>query len=238
MRDGLKRGAHKLGWLWGWLDTWESAPRQHQLLNMDGAPILLHTASFSVTDPSATRKALLRRNDIDFDEKEDVFNWFQESGVAADRLGCPVNLGTIAFIGDELVLSVNSAKRFETARRWLADLPGVTFNNATQRSVDYNAEKTPLDDRIHTPQPVEITPEVAADLMELVESRSMKWLDTPLPILDGKTPREACRTPSGREQVAILIRTMPDPLGPVPVRVPRQKMLRELGLDPEPPRPE
>jgi hypothetical protein len=57
-------------------------------------------------------------------------------------------------------------------------------------------------------------------------------------MLNGKTPREACRTPSGREQVAILIRTMPDPMGPVPVRVPRQAMLRELGLDTEPPRGE
>jgi preprotein translocase subunit SecA len=33
----------------------------------------------------------------------------------------------------------------------------------------------------------------------------------------------------------MLIRTTPDPMGPAPVRVPRQAMLRELGLDTEPP---
>jgi len=32
----------------------------------------------------------------------------------------------------------------------------------------------------------------------------------------------------------MLIRTTPDPMGPVPVRVPRQAMLCELGLGDEP----
>jgi hypothetical protein len=49
--------------------------------------------------------------------------------------------------------------------------------------------------------------------------------------LGGKTPRQACRTQAGRDQVTMLIRTIPDPMGQMPVSVPRREMLRELGLD-------
>jgi len=34
-----------------------------------------------------------------------------------------------------------------------------------------------------------------------------QWVDTPLPILDGQTPREAAKSPSGREKVDALIRS-------------------------------
>lgn len=36
------------------------------------------------------------------------------------------------------------------------------------------------------------------------------------------------------KQVSMLIRTMPDPMGQAPVRVPRETMLRELGLTTKP----
>ena len=59
----------------------------------------------------------------------------------------------------------------------------------------------------------------------------MGWLDMPLPVLGGKTPRETCRTEAGRRKVASMIRTMPDPMGDADVEVPRQAMLRELGIE-------
>jgi hypothetical protein len=144
-------------------------------------------------------------------------------------LGGPVTLGRIEFVGDELVLTVNSARRFETARKWLTKLPGVSFRNVTTQSVEPGADR-PLDSRISKTQPVEIRPEMAKGLQEMIDKQYMKWIDTPLPILGGKTPRQACRTDAGREQVTMLIRTMSDPMGQAPIHVPRQAMLQELGL--------
>ena len=91
-----------------------------------------------------------------------------------------------------------------------------------------------MDERISEPEPVEITPDLTAHLQEMIDRQYTEWIDTHLPVLGGKTPRQACRTPAGREQVAMLIRTMPDPAGPADIRVPRQSMLRELGLTTEP----
>ena len=58
----------------------------------------------------------------------------------------------------------------------------------------------------------------------------LAWLDEPLPVLRGKTPRQMCRTKKGRQKVATLIRGMPKPMFDDEVDVPREEMLRELGL--------
>ena len=228
-REGLKHDAHKFGWLWGWIDQWQANWQPPRLCNTDGDDILLHTASFAIADPAVARHALLQRKDIDHYEQSDEFVWSKAGGEGAKMLGGPVTLGRIEFVGDELVLTANSAKRFETARAWLTELPGVTFRNVTTQRVEPGKDR-PLDERISKSKPVEITSEMAMGLQAMIDKRYMEWIDTPLPILDGKTPRQACRTPAQREQVTMLIRTMPDPMGQAPVHVPRRAMLRELGL--------
>jgi hypothetical protein len=65
-----------------------------------------------------------------------------------------------------------------------------------------------------------------------IDDYYMHWLDTSLPVLEGLTPRQACESASGQEKVTRLIREMPDPSGSSTVKVPRGRMLRELGLDP------
>ena len=229
-RDGLRRDAHLFGRLWDWSDEWKANRQPPHLCNTDGDDLLWHTASFHVPNPQAVRQALLERHDVEYDEGNDQFVWVGGTARGRKMLGGPVTLGRIEFVGDELVLSVNSAKRFKRARKWLEKLPGVVFRNVTTRRFDEPDEERPMDERIAKPEPVEMTPDLVAGVQSMVNKQYMEWLDEPLPILGGKTPRQACATPAGRQQVAILIRTTPDPMGPSPVHVPRQAMLRELGL--------
>jgi hypothetical protein len=229
--EGLKREAHKFGWLWGWCEEWEANWHPPQLVTTDGEPMVFHTASFSVADAAQARQALLARQDVDHDEHADTFIWNQAAGPGAKQLGGPVHLGQIQFIGDELVLTVHSAKRFATARKWLAELPGVAFLDVKIERPEDLQKDLPLDDRLSKPGEREISPEDAQGLRDYVANQYMKWLDMPLKMMGGKTPRQACKTPAGRDQIATLIRTMPDPVGSVPMRVPREKMLRALGLE-------
>jgi hypothetical protein len=150
-------------------------------------------------------------------------------------LGETVTLGRMEFVGDELVLTVNSAKRLAAARQWLQELPGVAFRSVTMRRWDEAEKDRPMDERISPPKPVEMTPELNAAVQEMMDKHYKAWIDTPLPVLGGKTPRQACRTEAGRQQVTMLIRTMPDPMGRGTVRVPREAMMRELGLTTESP---
>jgi hypothetical protein len=233
--EGLRRDAHLFGWLWQWMDEREANWRPPLLRNTDGDDLLWHTASFAVADPAQTRQALLGRPDIEYDNSDDEFVWTKKTGEGAKMLGGPVTMGRIEFVGDELVLTVNSAKRLTTARRWLEKLPGVAFRSVKTRAWDEQEKNLPMDDRMPGPAPVEMTPDLTSAVQEMLNKQYLHWVDMPLPVLGRKTPREACRTEAGRQQVAMLIRTMPDPSGPAPIRVPRDAMLRELGLTTEPP---
>jgi len=46
------------------------------------------------------------------------------------------------------VLTVNSAKRFATARKWLEKLPGVVFRNVKTCRWDEREQDRPMDERI------------------------------------------------------------------------------------------
>lgn len=233
--EGVRKDAHKFGWLWQWIDEWEANWKPPLMCNTDGDELLWHTASFSLADPDQTRQRLMQREDIDYDEQADELVWSKETDRDSNMPGETVTLGRMEFVGDELVITVNSAKRFNAARRWLEKLSGVVFKNVTTRRWDEAEKDRPLDERISPPEPIEMTPELANSLQEMMDKHYMGWLDTPLPALGGKTPRQAWRTKAGRQEATMLIRTMPDPSGPVPIRVPREALLRELGLEEESP---
>jgi hypothetical protein len=228
-REGLLRDVHLFGRLWEWIDDWQANWRPPRLANTDGDELLWHMASFSVKDEGKVRKLIERREDVDFDRNAGQYVWFRDNTVDPKIAGDTVSLGRIEFVGDELVLNVNSAKRLATARKWLEKLPGVVFRKVVTRKVDAPAKERPGDERMPQ-EPVKMTPELLRAVREMMNKQYMGWLDKSIPALGGKTPREACRTAAGREQVAILIRTIPNPMGPGEVEVPREAMLRELGI--------
>ncbi len=233
--EGLRQDAHKFGWLWLWMDQWRADRKPMELRNTDGEKFFWHTASFSVADPEKIRRTLMQCEEIDYDEQADELVWSKPAGPDNRVMGDTVTLGRIEFVGEELVVTVNSAERFNAARKWLEKLPGVIFKNVRTRRWDEKEKDRPLDERISPSAPVELTPEMAAGIQEKLNEHYRAWLDEPLPILKGKTPRQASRTEAGRQQVLTLIRTMPDPMGSAPIRAPREAMLRELGLAMESP---
>jgi len=231
--EGLRKDAHKFGWLWDWMEQWQASLQPPRMCNTDGDELLWHTASFSVANPNQIRQTLMAREDIEHDAEADELVWSREASGDNRVLGETVTLGRIEFVGDELVLTVNSAQRFAAARTWLEKLPGVAFKGVHRRPWDEAEKDRPLDERISPPEPIEMTPELAGSIQEMMNKHYMAWLDTALPALNGKTPRQACRTEAGRQEVAMLIRTMPDPVGRAAVRAPREAMLRELELGKE-----
>ena len=59
-----------------------------------------------------------------------------------------------------------------------------------------------------TPSP-EVPPEVQAELIgQFLEQHYAGWLDTPLPALDGRTPREAAALKSARPKLISLLKHM------------------------------
>ena len=52
-------------------------------------------------------------------------------------------------------------------------------------------------------------PEVVAFLDELIREYEVKWLDEPIPALDGHTPRQAADDPTRRGDLIKLLDTLP-----------------------------
>lgn len=228
--EGLRRDAHKLGWLWAWLDKEIESFAPPMLRNTDGENLRFHTASFVMADRKAVKKTLAKRRDVDYDRHADEYVWSSETGEGTRMMGGPVTLARMEIIDDELIVTTNSAERFERVRAWLTEIPGVRFVDVQTRDPDAPDTAAALDDPLLDEEPFEPTPEMRRDIEAHITNHYMDWLDTPLPMLNGRTPREACRDEQGRAEVATLIRTIPDPSGNVPVAVPREAMLRELGL--------
>ncbi len=127
------------------------------------------------------------------------------------------------------MLDVNSTARLARAREWLERIPGVEFERATSRELDRDAST--LDDRLRSGPEEPPPPELIARIEAMYLEHCRAWLDQPIPILGGLSPRQACAIPSGRQAVERLIRTMPPMNGPGgDVEPPRAEMLRELGF--------
>jgi len=234
-REGLIRDTNKFGWLWRWYD--ERAAKGHipRLCNTDGEELIWHTASFSVLDERIVTEALANRPDVDYDDEAEGYVWCRQQDTDARILGETLSLGRIHFVLDELILDVNSAERFEAARKWLEQLPGVKYLDVKTQDSSEGPVEVPMDDRIGPKETVAMTPELTSHLQESFRQHYMGWLDSPLPMLGGKTPRQMCGTETGRKKMAMLIRTIPNPVGNqgVAIDVPRDEMLRELGLQTE-----
>ena len=233
--EGLHRQAYKFGWLWNWFDRKLSQGYMPQIRNTDGDELVWQTASFSVSDEQSARAVLARRNDIDYDDENDEYHWLRHQGKGAAIPGDTLHLGRMQFLMDELVIDVNSAERLNTVREWLEEIDGVKYLGVKSRDIAQLHEDTPMDDRMGPKEEVEITPELASSLQESLRQHYIDWLDHPLPALNDKTPRQACKTKDGRQKVAMLIRTIPQPMGNqgVKIEIPRQEMFRSLGLESE-----
>ena len=146
--EGVRAKVHLFGHLWGWL---EERRRQKipppRMANTDGETLCFHTATYALADEAAARKAISAREDIEPQDDGTGYYWLRH-GEAAHGLGDTIHLGTLTFVGEALLVEVNSAERLARARQWLDGVPGIAFQTVRTRSVkDMLEADVPLDDR-------------------------------------------------------------------------------------------
>ncbi|HRU06483.1 MAG TPA: hypothetical protein P5137_12005 [Candidatus Brocadiia bacterium] len=229
--EGMARHAYLFGRLWNWVKERRENSAPPVLRNSDGEDLCFHTATYKVHDEGAVRAALAERKDIR-QEGDDQYSWVGNGGKSS-VFANGLHLASLEFVADALLVKVNSAERLQRVRKWLDGVPGLCFQCVRVRTVETMMEEgIPPDDRRGPEDRVPMTPELAAAVRSMMHSHYMRWLDTPIRALDGKTPRQACASAKGREKVALMIRAIPRPDGPgnVDMDVPREEMLKELGL--------
>ena len=232
-KRGFEQNAHLLGRLFRWEEEAAQNRKMPSLCNTDREPLEWQTASYEVQDEKALRRSLKNSRNIEQEGDDHThYAWFRKEKKSG--LGERTLLGRIELVGGEMVTEVNSSARQEKLRQMLEAIPGVRLLGLTRKTMAQMMDGQPLDDELNPAEPLPMTPELAAALSEKMRDYYMDWLDQPLPALTGKTPRQASRTKSGKLQVATLIRGIPAPMmgdGAAMVEVPREEMLRELGLE-------
>jgi hypothetical protein len=220
--ENLRDAPHLLGRLWAYyVDCIQNAPPP-QLCNTDGDPLEWHTALFTVEDRRKVLVGLERRPDVEYDEEDRAHRWLQRQNSTL--------LGTIRLRSRDLTVEVNSARRYEECKAWLTRIPGVRLKKVTHRAIESLADlpsTKPLPSVGGGP-----SPDLLQSLAEMIREQSFAWLDESIPALKQQTPRHAVQAAAGRRRVAQLIRAMADVPGPdgTVLPVPREEMLRELGI--------
>jgi hypothetical protein len=243
---------HLLGHLWAVLDRYDQ--QTLDLRNTDGHALVPHTATFACSNRPALERFLAEHPDYEPDgDDPDAWVWFRRGTEASDRnatgthivearcntsAGSATLLGQIELHSGRFTLTTNSRERFDTARAALEQVNGVRLTSVEAQPLTNLANATKPDDDILT-QPEDdsfVLDEAMLDAArEYLTNHYRQWLDYPLPALRGKTPRQAAKDPKLRQQLAALIRAMPDPAnlsdGSIQINAPRQMLLAELGLD-------
>ena len=229
--DWLQKNAHIFGRLWPYYDETAEMREQGPVLhNTDGDLLVFITAQFGYSDPKALRKALKRRKDIDYDEDHDEYAWFQEthSGPRGNR----TLLGRVFFEGGFVKAEVNSENRFRELSEILEDM-GCVYHKHESKSIQGAIEERRRKGPVSTDEePEDLPMEVKEAARQQMQQYYINWLDQPIPALGHQTPREAAKqSKKDAQKVRIMIEAIPAPRGNADIQVPKQKMLRELGLE-------
>ena len=121
-------------------------------------------------------------------------------------------LGTLRLDGSGLVVEVNSARRRrriekEIARRLgsAATLVDTTITDLAEELERRRESRSSAPLQLVTPADSPRSPELEAIESELARKHWDAWLDTKVPALGNRTPRQAAKTASGRERLEALL---------------------------------
>ena len=176
-----------------------------QVVSFEGDPLVFSRAVYEVLDEDGLRRSL-DASDMLRKEEDDpnAYVWLGE--VDAESEGRRI-FGHLRIKVGQLTLECSTRQRLKRGRELLRTLAGAALRHKGDQfqglqSAMKEAGKTP-------PKPTgsALHREVEHELVQKVLAEHYrKWPDTPLPALDGKTPREAAATPQGRKALVDLLK--------------------------------
>lgn len=226
-------------------------PRLPELQNTDGDPIELTTLTYELHVPIAEAVerlvplATLHGETHISDETHDssgtltgaVLGWLK-AGNRRNAGWDNTALGTLRLEGSRLVAEVNSARRRARLEKEIAKRLGASATLIETQVTDIMAELEKRR-RLGLTEPADSepedsrTPEIEALEAEFNRKQWDAWIDTKVPALGNRTPRQAAKTESGRERLEALLSDFAraGERGPSGGRPPISELRQKLGLD-------
>ncbi len=184
-----------------------AAPKK--LVNTDGEAVVMTTDHFEIVAAGhgELRTRLILIEGVEHEEDGDAgarFTVFKQGNAVHAHWDNTV-LAHLTLGSDRLRLETNSVERADRLRARLEAGCGALLRHRMREHAD--PLSSARSGRESTPRPAP-PPEALQALGELKAQHYAAWVDAPLPALGGRTPRQAARTPRGREQVDVILRSM------------------------------
>jgi tetratricopeptide (TPR) repeat protein len=177
------------------------------LANTEGDPLAICEATVRVGDPAGIEAALDDTYDpVDGDEPPRWFEHVTTQGMLRIR-------AALVLDGDILRVEANSERRMDRVLATLARVdPSMSVLDDSRRPLRDAREAAELAKQLPVAGEDALDPddpELAAFLDDFVRDYEIKWLDEPIPALDGHTPRQAADDPTRRGDLIKLLDTFP-----------------------------
>ncbi|ART68354.1 hypothetical protein BTO20_06975 [Mycobacterium dioxanotrophicus] len=172
------------------------------MVNTDGDPIVMCRATVKADDVAGLQTALDDRYHRSADQ--DLPQWYEHITThGMNRIGASLTLD-----GEMLTVDTNSERRMARVLAALKQLdPELQVVEEVRRPLDDFDDVAAL--AAHMPAQDADSPEVAAALEDFIRDYETKWLDQPIPALNGHTPRQAADDPTRRGDLIKLLDSFP-----------------------------
>ena len=193
----------------------QATPRRRRgdpvrLVTPEGDALVFVTAQYQHADMAAIRHILSQAADFDLNDDLEPepdgalqFGWY-ETDPGARPTSPPLGRRVLAHLTltpTTLEVETMSEERLENCVRRLEELVGdrIHLVQTRRKSVEQMLQEEPP---ASAPEPLILPPDTLA---EMEEQMLRQWLDESIPALGGLTPREAVKTPEGRQRVLELL---------------------------------
>jgi SEC-C motif-containing protein len=190
-----------LFFLW-WIDHVVAVPPV-EVHTAEGDEIVFARAVFDIRDREVLERALAACPDL-HQQRDGSYAWHEATGKKQSRR----SLGVFVPDKKRVVFETTSKPRATRGRAFLEALAGeaVRYRVTRFESAQAAMDRLPADPR---PAASEIPPEVQAEIVgAYYEEHYRGWVNTPLPALRGRTPRDAARSKTARPRVIALLKDM------------------------------
>ncbi len=196
--------------------AWHSKPRRPasgpRLVTPEGDALVFATAHYQHNAMADIRQTLQPLDEFDLEGAEPKpdgtlrFTWFEiepdprsHAPVGGERI-----LATLTLTARTLEVEAMSQRRLDNCCQRLEELLGdrLRLVSAEAKGARQALREYGRKPRAQPNEPVAVPPEVMA---ELEEEMLRQWIDDSIPALGGQSPREAVKTPEGRQQVLDLL---------------------------------
>lgn len=160
-----------------------------RLQNQSGEDLVMCEMTFAVEDAGAVQAMLAKRADWEVDP-DDGAKWICFESITSEvRRG----LARVAFEAGHASVEANSRERAAMVRTLLEAVPGVRYLKGTEttgvelmaRARQRAAQEAPRTEESPLPDG-----ELAEVMARLLDQHYRKWVDSPLPMFSGRTPRQ------------------------------------------------